>query len=195
MKGRLRGNSSQTTKATAVERGLTVTIELTTSSRRDLDALVYFLNSHLWQKRVTLKSGRQVYGLPSRTSAGLFHLTDGSECSCKDWTSRQPDGGCAHMRAAVLYRMERKAEEAKDRKSRQVPGAQHKVTASSFAPCSCGALISPEDRRISQICQECQGEQAMSKYAALFGQEDDKPWCAECNRHHTPGEHYTSMAS
>jgi hypothetical protein len=94
-----------------------VTIELTTSSGRDRDALIYFLNSHLWQHRVTLKSGRKVYGIPSRTSPGLFHLTDGSECSCKDWTSRQPEGGCAHMRAAVLYRMEKAAQAARQRKA------------------------------------------------------------------------------
>jgi hypothetical protein len=173
-----------------------VTIQLSSSSSRDRDALIYFLNSHLWQHRVTLKGGRRVYGLPSRTTAGLFHLTDGSECSCKDWTSRQPEGGCAHMRAAVLYRMERAAEQAKDRKSRQVPGAQHKVTATSFAPCArdCGALISPEERRTSQVCQECQGEQAISKYAALFGQEDDKPWCVGCNRHHASGGHYSKAS-
>jgi hypothetical protein len=105
----------QGARATAVERGLTVTIQLTTTSKRDLDALVYFLNASMWQKRVTLKSGRQVYGLPSRSSAGLFHLTDGSECTCKDWTTRQPEGGCAHMRAAVLYRMERQAEQTPSR--------------------------------------------------------------------------------
>jgi hypothetical protein len=129
--------------------GANVTIQLTTTSKRDLDALVYFLNASKWQKRVTLKSGRQVYGIPSRTSAGLFHLTDGRECSCKDWTTRQPEGGCAHMRAAVLYRMERAAEAPKVK-------------------------------------------QAPSRYATLFGADEDKPWCPACDRHHTTNMHYYS---
>src|SRR4051812_26989016 len=90
-----------------------MTIELSTRDKRDLGALVYFLNADKWQHRVTLKSGRKVYGIPSRTTPGLFHLTDGSACSCKDWSSRQPSGGCAHMRAAVLFRMERSAEHTK----------------------------------------------------------------------------------
>jgi hypothetical protein len=130
-----------------------VTITVSTTNSRDRDALIYFLNSDKWQHRVTLRSGRKVYGIPSRTSAGLFHLTDGAECSCKDWTTRQPEGGCAHMRAAVLYRMEKAAQQSRDKK------------------------------------------QAPNRYAALFGQDDDKPWCTPCARHHAAGEHYGRRAS
>jgi hypothetical protein len=125
-----------------------MTIQITTTSSRDRDALLYLLTVDQWQRRVTLKDGRRCYGIPSRTRPGLLHLTDGSACSCEDWTTRQPEGGCAHMRATVLHRMQKAAEQAKAAKP------------------------------------------AKRAYAALFGPDDDKPWCQQCGRHHDEGAHY-----
>lgn len=87
-----------------------MTTNLSTNQKRDMDALLYLRNADQWQKRVTLKDGRRAYGIPSRTRDGLYHLTDGTDCSCED---RLRNGArCAHMIAATLYRMERAATEA-----------------------------------------------------------------------------------
>jgi hypothetical protein len=87
-----------------------MTTELSTNQKRDMDALLYLRGADRWQKRVTLKDGRRAYGIPSRTRDGLYHLTDGTDCTCED---RLRNGArCAHMIAATLYRMERAATEA-----------------------------------------------------------------------------------
>jgi len=116
-----------------------MTIELCTTDRRDRDALLYLLDVAQWQRRVTLKDGRRCYGIPSRTRVGLLHLTDGSACTCEDWTTRQPEGGCAHMRATVLHRMQKAAAEAKAAKT---------AKRSTYA-----ALFGPDDDK--PHCQRC----------------------------------------
>jgi hypothetical protein len=82
-----------------------------------------------------------------------------------------------------------------ERDALQVPGAEHAVTATSYAPCSsgCGALIPPSDRLASPMCQECQAERTLHRYVALFG-DDDAPFCSRCNRHHSRGAHYATIA-
>ena len=80
-----------------------MTIEISSTDPRDLAALGLLLRSDTWQRRVTVRDGRRAYAIPSRSRPGLFWLTDGSDCGCED---RVKNGArCAHMRAAVLYRV------------------------------------------------------------------------------------------
>lgn len=102
-----------------------MTTKLSTTDKRDLDALVYLRNADQWQKRVTLKDGRRVYGLPSRSRPGLLHMTDGSSCSCEDHIRN--GGRCAHMAAAILYRME------------QAAALKPRPTYEELFPAECGA--------------------------------------------------------
>lgn len=88
--------------------------QLSTDEARDRDALLYLRNVDQWQKQIVLRNGRRVYGIPSRSRPGLFHLTDGTDCTCEDHAGR--GFHCAHMRAARLYRMERQAQQIADAK-------------------------------------------------------------------------------
>jgi hypothetical protein len=74
--------------------------------------------------------------------------------------------------------------------------AEHEVTAASLAPCSagCGALVAPQDRRVSSECQACADQRVLDRYADLF-EDDDRPYCTPCRRHHDIGAHYAPVAS
>jgi hypothetical protein len=36
---------------------------------------------------------------------------------------------------------------------------------------------------------------ARRSYTAIFGDDDDKPFCTACNRHHNVGQHYVTVAA
>jgi len=67
------------------------------------------------------------YGVPSRSTPGQVQVAHPSlGCSCRDWKSRQPAGGCAHMLvAAEMERRDRAAKVARQGARREaVGGAQ-----------------------------------------------------------------------
>jgi hypothetical protein len=76
-----------------------VTIEISTTDRRDGKALVLFARCSEWQTGHT-KDGRPFFAIPG-SEAGLLHMTDTRECSCPD---RQRERNvCKHMRAVRLW--------------------------------------------------------------------------------------------
>ncbi len=85
-----------------------MTIQLSTTDKRDLAALALFAAVDIWQHKITLRDGRRVYGIPSRSEPGVLRLTDGVSCNCPD--AQRRNVRCAHIRAAALYRMKRAAE-------------------------------------------------------------------------------------
>ena len=86
----------------------TMTIQLSTADKRDAAALLLFTAADTWQHKITVKDGRRVYGIPSRSEPGTLCLTDGVSCNCPD--AQRRNVRCAHIRAAALYRMKRAAE-------------------------------------------------------------------------------------
>ncbi len=85
-----------------------MTIQLSTTDKRDLAALAVFAAADTWQHKITLRDGRRVYGIPSRSEPGTLRLTDGVSCNCPD--AQRRNIRCAHIRAAALYRMKRAAD-------------------------------------------------------------------------------------
>lgn len=123
---------------------MAVNMQLTTDEARDMDALVYLRHVDQWQKQIHLKSGRRVYGLPSRTRPGLFHLTDGSDCSCEDRVRNSTR--CAHMRAAILYRMERQGQIIADSKMAERGLRKARPTAEALWGMTCGVVGCTDDQ-------------------------------------------------
>lgn len=89
----------QGAKATAVKRGLAVTIEVSSTDRRDGKALALFARCAEWQQGHT-KEGRSFFAIPG-SEAGLYHMADQNDCSCPD--RRQRQSVCKHMRAVRLW--------------------------------------------------------------------------------------------
>ncbi len=65
-----------------------MTIQLSTADKRDAAALLLFAAADTWQHKITLKDGRRVYGIPSRSEPGTLRLTDGVSCNCPDAQKR-----------------------------------------------------------------------------------------------------------
>jgi hypothetical protein len=76
-----------------------MTITVSTADRRGVKALAVLSSSDRWQKGHT-KDGRSPYAIPSESEAGLFHLTDTRECSCRDFQRRREP--CKHVLACRL---------------------------------------------------------------------------------------------
>jgi hypothetical protein len=201
-----------------------VTIEVSSTDKRDGKALALFARCAEWQHGHT-KDGRAFFAIPG-SEPNLFHMTDQRDCSCPD--RQRAQNLCKHIRAVRLWMaafqtgavtMKSRptpttptaaddlavltpegaaylANLDEERDALQVSGAEHEVTATSFAPCSagCGALIAPEDRRVSSECQACADHRVLDRYADLF-EDDDKPYCTPCRRHHDIGAHYATIAS
>jgi len=64
------------------ERTTPVTIELSTTDKRDGKALALFARCAEWQTGHT-KDGRPFFAIPG-SEPGLLHMTDQRDCSCRD---------------------------------------------------------------------------------------------------------------
>src|SRR5215203_5387382 len=76
-----------------------VTIELSTTDKRDGKALALFARCAEWQTGHT-KDGRPFFAIPG-SEAGLFHMTDQRDCSCQD--RQRARNVCKHMRAVRFW--------------------------------------------------------------------------------------------
>ena len=76
-----------------------MTITVSTDDRRSVKARAVLSTSDRWHKGHT-KDGRSFYAIPSESEAGLFHLTDTRECSCRDYPRRREP--CKHVLACRL---------------------------------------------------------------------------------------------
>jgi len=86
-------------QATAVVRRLAVTIEITTTDRRDGKALALFARHDEWMRGHT-KDGRPFFAIPG-SEPDLLHMADQNDCSCPD---RQRNRNvCKHIRSVRLW--------------------------------------------------------------------------------------------
>src|SRR3954447_1188621 len=76
-----------------------VTIELSTTDKRDGKALALFARCAEWQTGHT-KDGRPFFAIPG-SEAGLLHMTDQRDCSCQD--RQRSRNLCKHMRAVRFW--------------------------------------------------------------------------------------------
>lgn len=65
------------------------------SDRRTAKALEILSESGQWLK-CRDGQGRKLYGIPSQSADGVYHLTNALTCSCEDH-QRHPDNSCKHM--------------------------------------------------------------------------------------------------
>src|SRR5215212_935150 len=76
-----------------------VTIELSTTDKRDGKALALFARCSEWQTGHT-KDGRPFFAIPG-SEPGLLHMTDQRDCSCQD--RQRSRNVCKHMRAVRFW--------------------------------------------------------------------------------------------
>jgi hypothetical protein len=76
-----------------------VTIELSTTDKRDGKALALFARWQDWQQGRT-KDGRSFFAIPG-SEPGLLHMADQNDCSCPD--RQRSRNVCKHMRAVRLW--------------------------------------------------------------------------------------------
>jgi hypothetical protein len=76
-----------------------VTIELSSTDRRDGKALALFAKWESWQQGHT-RDGRSFFAIPG-SQPNLFHMADCRECSCPDFQQR--GATCKHIRACRLW--------------------------------------------------------------------------------------------
>ena len=76
-----------------------MTIQVSSTDRRDGKALALFARSADWQQGRT-KDGRSFFAIPG-SDANLFHMTDVRECSCADF--QRARNVCKHIRAVRLW--------------------------------------------------------------------------------------------
>src|SRR3954466_447501 len=76
-----------------------VTIEISTTDKRDGKALALFARCAEWQTGHT-KAGRSFFAIPG-SEPGLVHMADQRDCSCPDRQSSR--NVCKHMRAVRLW--------------------------------------------------------------------------------------------
>lgn len=76
-----------------------MTIELSSTDKRDGKALALFARCTEWQTGHT-KDGRPFFAIPG-SEAGLLHMTDQRDCSCQD--RQRSRNVCKHMRAVRLW--------------------------------------------------------------------------------------------
>jgi hypothetical protein len=76
-----------------------VTIEVSTTDKRDGRALAQFVRWQDWQRGKT-KDGRSFFAIPG-SEPGLFHMADQRECSCPDFQHAR--NVCRHVRAVRLW--------------------------------------------------------------------------------------------
>src|SRR3954451_17379017 len=76
-----------------------VTIELSTTDKRDGKALALFARCAEWQTGHT-KDGRPFFAILG-SEAGLFHMTDQNDCSCQD--RQRSRNVCSQMPSVRLW--------------------------------------------------------------------------------------------
>src|SRR5215212_3287487 len=76
-----------------------VTIELSTTDKRDGKALALFARCAEWQTGHT-KDGRAFFAIPG-SDDGLLHMADQRDCSCQD--RQRSRNVCKHMRAVRFW--------------------------------------------------------------------------------------------
>src|SRR4051794_4589009 len=76
-----------------------MTIEVSSTDRRDGKALALFARCAEWQTGHT-KDGRSFFAIPG-SEAGLLHMTDQRDCSCPD--RQRSRNLCKHIRAVRLW--------------------------------------------------------------------------------------------
>ena len=76
-----------------------MTIELSTTDKRDGKALALFARCAEWQTGHT-KDGRPFFAIPG-SEAGLLHMADQRDCSCQD--RQRSRNVCKHMRAVRFW--------------------------------------------------------------------------------------------
>ena len=76
-----------------------MTIEVSSTDKRDGKALTLFARSAEWQTGHT-KDGRPFFAIPG-SEAGLLHMTDQRDCSCQD--RQRSRNVCKHIRAVRLW--------------------------------------------------------------------------------------------
>ena len=76
-----------------------MTIELSTTDKRDGKALALFARCAEWQTGHT-KDGRPFFAIPG-SEPGLLHMTDQRDCSCQD--RQRSRNLCKHMRAVRFW--------------------------------------------------------------------------------------------
>ena len=76
-----------------------MTIELSTTDKRDGKALALFARCAEWQTGHT-KDGRPFFAIPG-SEPGLLHMADQNDCSCQD--RQRSRNVCKHMRAVRFW--------------------------------------------------------------------------------------------
>lgn len=76
-----------------------MTIELSSTDRRDGKALALFAHWQDWQQGHT-RDGRSFFAVPG-SEPGLFHMVDLQDCSCAD--RQRSRNVCKHIRAVRLW--------------------------------------------------------------------------------------------
>lgn len=76
-----------------------MTIELSSTDKRDGKALALFARCAEWQTGHT-KDGRPFFAIPA-SEQGAYHMADARDCSCQDRQQRATI--CKHMRAVRLW--------------------------------------------------------------------------------------------
>ena len=78
----------------------TAVSQTTPEQRRAAKAQAILADSGQWG-RGSFRDGRPFYAVPSQCQPGLFHMTDGRECTCQDF--RRHGGPCKHARAVAAF--------------------------------------------------------------------------------------------
>ena len=88
------------------------------------------------------KATGETFVLVPDSESNVAHYTTTYGCTCIGFKRR---GVCTHQLAVSIA----------DRAARQVPGAEHAASPTSWRPCirKCGALLPPESRQ--RYCDEC----------------------------------------
>lgn len=158
-----------------------MTIELSTTDKRDGRALALFARCAEWQTGHT-KDGRSFFAIPG-SEPGLFHMTDQRDCSCPD--RQRSRNVCKHMRA-VRFWMAAFATGAVAPKPRPATPA-----AVDDAGIGDDLVILTPDGAASLAEQREQAEDmASTAYAKLYPtcrvkgcQDDPQPRSQDCYRH------------
>lgn len=174
-----------------------MTIEVSSTDRRDGKALALFARHEEWQKGHT-KSGRSFFAIPG-SQPNLFHMTDQNDCSCPD--RQRSRNLCKHIRAVRLWmamfltgavspKKEAGATPEDDRIAITPEGA-------AFLAQQRGAdrPLASDDEIELMFAVVAAADQARreARFSAIFGEDDDKPFCSNCNRHHARGQHYAKV--
>ncbi|MCC7366821.1 MAG: hypothetical protein IT306_00260 [Chloroflexi bacterium] len=157
-----------------------MTIEISTTDKRDGKALALFARCAEWQTGHT-KDGRAFFAIPG-SDPGLLHMTDQRDCSCQD--RQRSRNVCKHMRAVRLW-MAAFATGAVAPKPRPATPA---VTDDAGIGDEL-VILTPEGAALLAEAKD-QTDSATTRYAKLYPtcrvkgcQDDPEPRSLDCYRH------------